>query len=89
MFVRVNKVDGIPDDNNGKGGWWTVQPGVHDEGRPGRKAKAKKRSSDGSQSRNGDDDVSWDGERESSIISRGSSLRQGSVKGRTTGFQSR
>ena len=42
MFVRVNKVDGIPDDTGGKGGWWTVQPGVPDEGRPGRKAKSKK-----------------------------------------------
>ncbi len=42
MFVRVNKIDGIPDDTGGKGGWWTVQPGVPDEGRPGRKAKAKK-----------------------------------------------
>lgn len=42
MFVRVNKVDGVPDDANGKGGWWTVQPGVPDEGRPGRKSKSKK-----------------------------------------------
>ncbi|WWD19920.1 hypothetical protein CI109_104392 [Kwoniella shandongensis] len=42
MFVRVNKVDGVPDESGGKGGWWTVQPGVPDEGRPGRKAKAKK-----------------------------------------------
>ncbi|OCF77512.1 forkhead transcription factor 3 [Kwoniella mangroviensis CBS 8886] len=42
MFVRVNKPDGTPDDSGGKGGWWTVQPGVPDEGRPGRKAKAKK-----------------------------------------------
>lgn len=42
MFVRVNKVDGIPDDSGGKGGWWTVIPGVPDEGRPGRKAKARK-----------------------------------------------
>ena len=45
MFVRVNKVDGVPDDNNGKGGWWTVQVGVPDEGRPGRKTKSKKRNS--------------------------------------------
>lgn len=45
MFVRVNKVDGIPDDNGGKGGWWTVNVGVHDEGRPGRKSKGKKRNS--------------------------------------------
>jgi hypothetical protein len=44
MFVRVNKVDGVPDDNGGKGGWWTVNVGVHDEGRPGRKSKGKKRS---------------------------------------------
>ncbi|KAL7424445.1 Forkhead transcription factor [Cryptotrichosporon argae] len=43
MFVRVNKADGAPDDTGGKGGWWTVQPGVPDEGRPGRKAKTKKR----------------------------------------------
>jgi len=42
MFVRVNRIDGVPDDTNGKGGWWTVQPGVPDEGRPGRKAKGKK-----------------------------------------------
>jgi len=42
MFVRVNKVDGVPDDNNGKGGWWTVQDGIPDEGRPGRKGKGKK-----------------------------------------------
>lgn len=42
MFVRVNKVDGVPDDSGGKGGWWTVIPGVPDEGRPGRKAKARK-----------------------------------------------
>lgn len=42
MFVRVNKLDGTPDDNGGKGGWWTVQPGVPDEGRPGRKAKSKR-----------------------------------------------
>ncbi|WVQ83742.1 hypothetical protein IAT38_005886 [Cryptococcus sp. DSM 104549] len=42
MFVRVNKVDGVPDDSGGKGGWWTVQAGVPDEGRPGRKAKARK-----------------------------------------------
>ncbi len=42
MFVRVNKLDNIPDDNGGKGGWWTVQPGVPDEGRPGRKAKSKR-----------------------------------------------
>ncbi|TYJ51754.1 hypothetical protein B9479_007664 [Cryptococcus floricola] len=42
MFVRVNKIDGIPDDTAGKGGWWTVIPGVPDEGRPGRKAKARK-----------------------------------------------
>ncbi len=42
MFVRVNKLDGVPDDNGGKGGWWTVQPGVPDEGRPGRKAKSKR-----------------------------------------------
>jgi hypothetical protein len=41
MFVRVNKVDGFPDEG-GKGGWWTVQPGVPDEGRPGRKSKGKK-----------------------------------------------
>lgn len=41
MFVRVNKGDGT-DDQGGKGGWWTVQPGVPDEGRPGRKAKAKR-----------------------------------------------
>jgi hypothetical protein len=40
MFVRVNKADGT--DEGGKGGWWTVQPGVPDEGRPGRKAKAKR-----------------------------------------------
>ncbi|WVF67377.1 hypothetical protein IAT40_002132 [Kwoniella sp. CBS 6097] len=46
MFVRVNKLDGIPDDSGGKGGWWTVQPGVPDEGRPGRKAKAKKAKAD-------------------------------------------
>jgi hypothetical protein len=46
MFVRVNKGDGTPDDTGGKGGWWTVQPGVPDEGRPGRKAKAK-RAKDG------------------------------------------
>lgn len=39
MFVRVNKVDGIPDEG-GKGGWWTVEPGIPDEGRPGRKSKA-------------------------------------------------
>ncbi|KAK4689454.1 hypothetical protein P7C73_g668, partial [Tremellales sp. Uapishka_1] len=51
MFVRVNKVDGVPDDCGGKGGWWTVEPGVPDEGRPGRKAKAKKqRSEDGGES---------------------------------------
>ena len=42
MFVRVNKLDTVPDDNGGKGGWWTVQPGVPDEGRPGRKAKPKR-----------------------------------------------
>lgn len=42
MFVRVNKADGQPDDSGGKGGWWTVQAGVPDEGRPGRKAKAKR-----------------------------------------------
>ncbi|KAK8853486.1 hypothetical protein IAR55_004193 [Kwoniella newhampshirensis] len=42
MFVRVQKVDGVPDESGGKGGWWTVVPGVPDEGRPGRKAKAKK-----------------------------------------------
>lgn len=42
MFVRVNKPDGVPDDNGGKGGWWTVQPGVPDEGRPGRKGKSKR-----------------------------------------------
>ena len=48
MFVRVNKTDNVPDDNGGKGGWWTVQPGVPDEGRPGRKAKAKRpRAEDG------------------------------------------
>jgi len=46
MFVRVDKGDGTPDDTGGKGGWWTVQPGVPDEGRPGRKAKAK-RAKDG------------------------------------------
>ncbi|OCF44548.1 forkhead transcription factor 3 [Kwoniella heveanensis CBS 569] len=46
MFVRVNKLDGVPDDSGGKGGWWTVQPGVPDEGRPGRKAKAKKAKAD-------------------------------------------
>lgn len=39
MFVRVNKVDGIPDEG-GKGGWWTVEPGIPDEGRPGRKSKS-------------------------------------------------
>lgn len=39
--MRVNKGDGT-DDQGGKGGWWTVQPGVPDEGRPGRKAKAKR-----------------------------------------------
>ena len=38
MFVRVNKVDGVPDEG-GKGGWWTVEPGIPDEGRPGRKTK--------------------------------------------------
>ena len=43
--MRVNKVDGVPDDNGGKGGWWTVQMGVFDEGRPGRKSKGKKRNS--------------------------------------------
>lgn len=37
----MNKGDGS-DDQGGKGGWWTVQPGVPDEGRPGRKAKAKR-----------------------------------------------
>lgn len=42
MFVRVNKADGTADETGGKGGWWTVQPGVPDEGRPGRKAKAKR-----------------------------------------------
>ncbi|WVQ75693.1 hypothetical protein IAR50_005323 [Cryptococcus sp. DSM 104548] len=42
MFVRVNKIDGVPDDTAGKGGWWTVIPGVPDEGRPGRKAKARR-----------------------------------------------
>ncbi|WVR09680.1 hypothetical protein IAU60_006755 [Kwoniella sp. DSM 27419] len=46
MFVRVNKLDGVPDESGGKGGWWTVQPGVPDEGRPGRKAKAKKAKAD-------------------------------------------
>lgn len=45
MFVRLNKVDGVPDEG-GKGGWWTVQAGVPDEGRPGRKAKAKRRGND-------------------------------------------
>lgn len=44
MFVRVNKADGT--DDGGKGGWWTVQPGVPDEGRPGRKAKAKRAKDD-------------------------------------------
>ena len=43
MFVRVNKVDEIPDDSGGKGGWWTVEPDIPDEGRPGRKTKSKKR----------------------------------------------
>ncbi|ORY22395.1 hypothetical protein BCR39DRAFT_562358 [Naematelia encephala] len=43
MFVRVNKLDGVPDDAGSKGGWWTVQPGVPDEGRPGRKSKGKKK----------------------------------------------
>ena len=42
MFVRVNKLDTVPDENGGKGGWWIVQPGVPDEGRPGRKAKSKR-----------------------------------------------
>lgn len=42
MFVRVNRVDGEPDDSQGKGGWWTVQPGVPDEGRPGRKGRGKR-----------------------------------------------
>ncbi|WVO17079.1 hypothetical protein L204_104766 [Cryptococcus depauperatus] len=32
----------IGDDSGGKGGWWTVVPGMPDEGRPGRKAKARK-----------------------------------------------
>ena len=43
MFVRVGKVDGVPDEG-GKGGWWTVKMGVPDEGRPGRKGKGKRRS---------------------------------------------
>jgi hypothetical protein len=42
MFVRTTKPEGYDEDITGKGGWWTVQPGVPDEGRPGRKAKAKK-----------------------------------------------
>ena len=44
MFVRVNKVDGVLDDTGGKGGWWTVEPDIPDEGRPGRKTKSKKRT---------------------------------------------
>ena len=43
MFVRVGKVDGVPDEG-GKGGWWTVKEGVPDEGRPGRKGKSKRKS---------------------------------------------
>lgn len=42
MFVRVNKPDtALFPDENGKGGWWTVQPGIPDEGRPGRKSKMR------------------------------------------------
>ncbi|WWC91982.1 uncharacterized protein L201_006936 [Kwoniella dendrophila CBS 6074] len=56
MFVRVNKPDNVPDDSGGKGGWWTVQPGVPDEGRPGRKAKAKKAKADAAENaENGND----------------------------------
>lgn len=43
MFVRVGKMDGLPDEG-GKGGWWTVKMGVPDEGRPGRKGKSKRKS---------------------------------------------
>lgn len=44
MFVRVNKPDtSLFPDENGKGGWWTVQPGIPDEGRPGRKSKVKEK----------------------------------------------
>ena len=52
MFVRVNKPNapGIPDDNGAKGGWWTVEPGVHDEGRPGRKSRTRKSKGEGSMS---------------------------------------
>ena len=46
MFVRLNKVDGVPDES-GKGGWWIVQAGVPDAGRPGRKTKSKRRSGGG------------------------------------------
>lgn len=59
MFVRVNKVDGVPDEA-GKGGWWTVQAGVPDEGRPGRKARAKRRAGQSGEGE-GSGDVSVEG----------------------------
>ncbi|ORX40492.1 hypothetical protein BD324DRAFT_610999 [Kockovaella imperatae] len=78
MFVRVNKVDGMIDDSGGKGGWWTVEPDMPDEGRPGRKVKSKKRGGDdiaeesiAEGSTAGEDDKNWMGKggREESLAS--------------------